>query len=227
MIRFVFAAILLLASGALIFSAFSVDRDTATFDLLVNLGTEVFGILIVLAVVDWMLERRKLQEQARELAWATLHAVQRAIWVWQGGPRRLDSDELLGLIKGIHHEDHLQPFTRALLVAVGEHSRESLTREASSIKTLPGLKGALEEFTTLSSLSENRSSVSIRMVQEVLDSGITQLAQVLGQSTQAMPSSLVRGRDAGQDAQSERFYQIRAARGEVEVEPEFESRDIH
>ncbi len=226
MIRLVFAAILLLVSGALIFSAFSVDRNTATFDLLVNLGTEVFGILIVLAVVDWMLERRKLQEQARELAWATMHAVERAAWVWQGGPRRLDSDELLGLIKGIDHQDHLQPYTRALLVAVGEHSREALTREASSIKTLPGLKGALEEFTTLSSLSENRSSVSIRMVQEVLDSGISQLAQVLGQSTQVMPSSLVRGRDAGLEAQSQRFYQIRAARGEVEVEPELESYDI-
>lgn len=223
--RFVFAGILLLVSGSLIFSAFQVDRNTAVFDLLINLGTETFGILIVLAVVDWMLERRKLQDRARDLAWTTLHAVERGIWVWQGGPRRLDSDELLGIVHGIDPEDHMQPFTRALLVGVGERSREALSREASSIRTLPGLRTALEELTTLSSLSENRSSVSIHMVQEVVESGVTKLARILGASTKAMPSKLILGRDAGAGAQRERSYQVRPVQGEADFEMQMGSFD--
>jgi hypothetical protein len=225
-IRFVFAGVLLLVSGSLIFTAFHVDHDAPQFELLINLGTEIFGILLVLAVVDWMLERRKLQERAKELAWATLHAVERSLWVWQGGPRRLQSDELLGIIKGIHPEDHMQPYTRALLVSVGEHSREALTREPSAIKLLPGLKTALEELTTLASLSEKRSSVSIRMVQEVLESGVEKLARVLGKATQAIPSNLIQGRDAGLQAQGERYYQVRAVRGEINAEPQLESFDV-
>jgi hypothetical protein len=225
-IRFVFAGVLLLVSSSLIFAAFHVDHDAPTFELLINLGTETFGILLVLAVVDWMLERRKLQERAKELAWATLHGVERSVWVWQGGPRRLQSDELLGIIKGIHPDDHMQPYTRALLVNIGEQSREALTREVSAIKLMPGLKTALEELTTLASLSEKRSSVSIRMVQEVLESGVEKLARVLGKATQAMPSNLIQGRDAGLQAQGERFYQVRAARGEINAEPQLESFEV-
>ncbi len=213
-LRFAFIAGLLLVSAILLVTAFQFG-DTRPFNLLVNLGTEVFGILVTLAVVDWMLERRRLQERARELAWSTLHAVERAVWVWQGGPRRVDMDELLGLIAGVGPSDEMQPFTRSLLATLGAQTREALSREAAAIKTLPGLATALEELTSLNTLSEGRSSASIPMVSEILAAGTRALAGALGQSTQPIPAGLVRYRDASLESQTGRFHHLRPEAGEA------------
>src|SRR6187455_1582420 len=81
-------AFLLLSIGS-VSSAVFVDANTpaglVAEQVLINLGTEIFGILVTLAVVDLFLERRRLQERGRELAWASLHAIERVVWVWQGG----------------------------------------------------------------------------------------------------------------------------------------------
>lgn len=217
MIRLIFGIGLLVISCGLMLIALRLGYRSEGGELLLNLGTEIFGILITVAVVDWLLERRRLQDRARELAWSSLHAVERAVWVWQGGPRRLDTDELLGLITGIDPNDELQPYTRSLLVSVGAQSREALNREASSINSLPGLKTALEELTSLNVLSEERSSVSIPMVTEILETATRALAGVLSQSTQPIPAALVRYRDASLEAQAERYYHIRAAASDVEA----------
>ncbi|NIW35178.1 MAG: hypothetical protein GWN32_00935 [Gemmatimonadetes bacterium] len=209
--RLAFAAVLLVVTGILVLIAYQLQSGTRAYDLILNLAIEVFGILITLAVVDWMLEWRRRQERARNLAWAILHSVERACWVWQGGPRRLDSDELLGLIKGIDSDDEMKPFTRSLLVGVGSRAREALNREAPSIRTLSGLEAALKEFTSLNSLAERQSSVSIRLVAEVLEFGVLGLARILGLPSQPMPSSFVRGRDASREAQQQRYYDLRAA----------------
>lgn len=216
MIRLVFAIGLLLISIVLFVLALRSGHDTPGGEMLLGLGTEVLGILITVAIVDWLLERRRLQDRARELAWSTLHALERSVWLWQGGPRRLETDELLGIISGIDPSDELQPFSRSTLAALGARSREALNREASAVKTLPGLKTALEELTTLDALSEEMSSVSIPMVSEVLESATKSLAGVLGQSTHGIPAALVRYRDAGAGAQTERYTNIKAAAGEVE-----------
>ncbi len=210
--RVVFVIVLLLVSATLLVGAFQFGEGRP-YSLLINLGTEVFGIVVTLAVVDWMLDRRRLQERARELAWSTLHAVERAVWVWQGGSRRVDTSELLGLIGGISPRDEMQPFTRALLVAVGAHTREALNREASAVRTLPNLKTALEELTSLNSLSEGRSSTSVPMVSEILAAGTRALAVTIGQPVQPIPSGLVRYRDASLEAQSVRFSDLRTAVG--------------
>lgn len=215
--RLAFAALLLVVTAILILIAYQLQSQTRAYDLILNLAIEVFGILITLAVVDWMLEWRRRQERARDLAWAMLHSVERACWVWQGGPRRIDSAELLGLIKGIDSEDEIEPFTRSLLVAIGSRAREALNREATAIRTLSGLGAALKEFTSLNSLAERSSSVSVRLVAEVLEFGVVGLARILGLPTEPMPSSFVRGRDSSTEAQKQRYYDLRAAQPEREV----------
>jgi len=205
----------MLVAGLLFLAAFQIDGDRRGFDLFLNLGTEVFGILITLAVVDWMLERRRRQERALDLAWATFHAVEQAVWVWQGGPRRVASDELLGIILSIDPNDELLPFTRSLLAAVGTRSLEVLDREARAVSTVSGLDAALKELTSLNALSNLQYSVSISMVGDVLHCATRGLARVLELSTRTMPSSLIRYRNAAADAQEERSRHLRRGLAEA------------
>ena len=131
--RLVLAITLVVVAGILVIAAFQLEGGGRGSELLMGLATEVFGIIVTLAVVDWMLERRRRQERARDLAWATLHSVERAVWVWQGGPRRVSTDELLGIVQGIDATDELQPFARSLLAAVGTRSLEILDRSGAEL----------------------------------------------------------------------------------------------
>jgi hypothetical protein len=214
--RLVLAITLVVVAGVLVLAAFQLEGGGRGSELLMGLATEVFGIIVTLAVVDWMLERRRRQERARDLAWATLHSVERAVWVWQGGPRRVSTDELLGIVLGIDASDELQPFARSLLAAVGTRSLEILDREAASLDTIAGLADALRELSSLHSLANARSSVSIALVTEVLQYGIQRLARVLGLSSQVMPSALIGQRSAAPDAQEERYERLRSGLSETE-----------
>lgn len=214
--RLVLAVTLVVVAGVLVIAAFQLEGGGRGSELLMGLATEVFGIIVTLAVVDWMLERRRRQERARDLAWATLHSVERAVWVWQGGPRRVSTDELLGIIQGIDPSDELQPFARSLLAAVGTRSLEILDREAASVGTVPGLASALRELSSLHSLANERASVSVALIIEVLQYGIQRLARVLGLPSQAMPSALIGERNAAAGAQDERYERLRSGLSEAE-----------
>ncbi len=183
---------------------------TSTGGLLTNLGTEVFGILVTVAVVEWLFERRRLQDKARELAWSVLHSLERAVWIWQGGPQRIGTDELLGIIAGIRTTDPISRFTKVLLVNLGTQCREALDKDPQSVRSLTGLKASLEDLSSLRSLRDGDSAVSVRMVSEILEAGTTGLAQLLGKSTQRLPSGLIRGRDASAEAQQERHFDLGA-----------------
>jgi hypothetical protein len=214
--RLVLAITLVVVAGVLVLAAFLLEGGGRGSELLMGLATEVFGIIVTLAIVDWMLERRRRQERARDLAWATLHFVERAVWVWQGGPRRVSTDELLGIVQGIDASDELQPFARSLLAAVGTRSLEILDREEASLETVAGLADALRELSSLHSLANARASISIALVTEVLQYGIQRLARVLGLSSQPMPSALIGQRSAAADAQEERYERLRSGLSETE-----------
>lgn len=215
MIRIVFAAGFLVLSLVAVGAAFFVGADTSIGNVLINLGTEIFGILVTLAVVDLFLERRRLQERGRELAWTMLHQVERALWVWQGGPRRLGTDELLGLIAGIDPAAAPEPFTRTLLASLGHRAREILEIEAPAAKMLPGLAKAAVELSSLRALDERGTALTLRMVTEVLEAAVVDLARTLVQPTQKLPSALVRHRDASAAAQAARYYGDREATARV------------
>jgi hypothetical protein len=205
-LRNVIAVSFLLLSIGAVGSAVFVGAGTPAGNVLINLGTEIFGILVTLAVVDLFLERRRLQERGRELAWGALHEIERIVWVWQGGPRRLGTDELLGLISSINPNDTLQPFTRTLLDGLGRRARQILDVESSAARAVPGLEKAAADLSSLRALGERGSSVTLRMVIEVLDGATVELARILGQPTLKIPAGLLRHRDASPDAQASRYY---------------------
>jgi hypothetical protein len=184
-LRAIIALGFLVVSTLMIWGAFLVGADSNEGSLFINLGTEIFGILITVALVEWLFERRRLQDRGRELAWNVFHALERAVWVWQGGPSQMGTDALLGLIHGIGKTDPLPQFTRTLLVNLGSQSREALDKEAPAIRLLPGMEPALADLTSLRSLSDGDFGVWIRMVRE---------------------AALIRYRDSTERAQEERYY---------------------
>jgi hypothetical protein len=190
----------------MIWGAVVVGTATSLGAILVNMGTEIFGILITIAVVEWFFDRKRLQDRARELSWGLLHAIERGVWTWQGGPQQVGSEELLGIIAGIKVKDQLTRTTRTLLVNVGGKAREAMNKEPKVVRTIPGLTGALHDLQSLRSLQDGDSSVSVRMVSEVLESSVINIARVLNLSTQRIPAALIRYRDASEEKQRERFY---------------------
>lgn len=208
MIRVFVVALFLFVSVGLVLAAFQTGADTRSGTLLINLGTEIFGVFITIAVVEWFLERRRKQDRARELAWSTLHGLQRAVWVWQGGPREMKTDEMLGLIAGIRSQEAPEPVTRALLASLGSQARESLDLDSAAIRTTPALRPALEDLTSLRSLSDG-GQVSVRMVAEILEASTQGLARLLGLPCQRIPAALINYRDPSADGQLERFHEDR------------------
>ncbi len=208
MFRAIFALVFSVVSAGLFAGGLIAGLDSPAGEILTNLATEVFGILITIALVDWFLERRRRQDRARELAWNMLHEIEYAVWVWQGGPRQLATDELLGLVTGIKADDAMEPFTEALMQNIGLQSRGLLQRENSSIRSVQGLKEALEELVSLATISQNPPSSLVSAVAEILASAVQDLARVLEQPTERMPSSLIWYRDPSPVGQEKRYLQM-------------------
>ena len=226
MIRAAVAATFLIASAALIWIAFFVGAATPTGTLFINLGTEIFGILVTVAVVEWFFERRRLQDRGRELSWRIYHALERVVWIWQGGPQQVGSEELLGIISGVRSSDPVPRSTRMLLVKLGTQGREALDKEGAAVSTLTGLEEALHDLQSLGSLRDGDSAVSVRMVAEILESSATGLARVLGQPTQRLPAGLIRYRDPSVEAQQQKYFDHGGGRGAIGREEDDVTRSL-
>lgn len=211
MFRVVLGIVFFVSSTTFIaLSAFS-PWDEAVTEILGNVGTEIFGILVTIALVDWVLEKRRRQDRGRELAWGVLHAIEHAVWVWQGGPRHIGTNELLGIVTGIRKEDKFAPFTEGLLLNVGLQCRSILQMESSAVRSLPGLGATLTDLVSLATIRDLPESTRIRTVSEILEASVTGLSRVLNQPTDRMPSGLIWHRDATAGSQEGRYEQVLAA----------------
>lgn len=214
MIRAVVVAVFLVIATSVVTIAVVVGTETTMGGLLANLGTEVFGIVITVAVVEYFFERRRLQDRAREIAWGILHGIEQGLWLWQGGPRRMGTDQLLGIAASIDSADALAPFTQAQLQSLGDRTSQILQRQRAAIRSVTGLEEALNDLTSLKVLGEDSakpdaSRTEIRMAAEILESSTAGLARVLGQPDQRIPGALIRYRDPSVEAQERRHLESR------------------
>lgn len=205
-LRLVVTAAFLLMAAAIVWSAFWVGADTPWGNVLVNLGTETFGIVVTVAVVEWFFEKRRHATRGRQLAWDALHAVESAVWVWQGGPRELETDELLGILKAVDDDDPLPDFTEGLYLNIGTRSRRLLTNEPHAVEALPGFMNALEELGRLASIRDGKKKMPSRKLADILEDGTRALARALGQPTERHLASLIRYRDPSVDSQERRHF---------------------
>jgi hypothetical protein len=201
----------LLLAGLLMWLAFAVGTQTDWGQLLVNLGSEIVGIVITVAVVESFLERRRLHNRGRQLAWDALHAVESGVWVWQGGPRELETDELLGILRAVHEDDALADFTEGIFLNIGTRSRRLLTNEPEAVAAVPGFMSALEQLGRLSAIRDGKTPMQPRKIADILDEGTTELARALGQATERHLASLIRYRDPSQASQERRHFGGRGA----------------
>lgn len=185
---------------------FLFDVQPSVEALFMNLGTEIIGIVITVAVVEWFFERRRLHNRGRQLAWDALHAVEHAVWVWQGGPREMDTDEVLGVLNAVGPEDPLPDFTEGLFLNIGTRSRRLLNNEPQAVSAMPGFMNGLEHLARLSSLRDGEASIPPRKLADILDQGTADLARALGKPTERHLASLIRYRDPSAHSQERRHY---------------------
>ena len=220
MLRAVITGGFLVVAGVVIWLAFVVGPDTSAGNLFTNLGTEIIGIVITVAFVEWLFERRRLQNRGRQLAWDALHAVEHAVWVWQGGPRQMDSDEILGILNAVGDVDPLPDFTEGMLLGIGTRSRRLLDNDPEAVSAVPGFMNGLEQLARLSAIRDGKSPMAPRKVADILEEGTRELARALGRPTERHLASLIRYRDPSVPSQERRHS---GGRGGVPISPRPES----
>ncbi len=119
MLRVAITSLFLAVAVGVVGLAFRVGPDKPWGALWLNLGTEIVGIVFTVAIVEWLFERRRRLEDARRMAWRVLHALDHAVWVWQGGHREFNLAELVALLKRVEDGDSLPGFTQNLLMQLG------------------------------------------------------------------------------------------------------------
>lgn len=206
MSRITVTAAFLVVAALVTWSAFLVGPQTGMGALLINLGTEIIGIVITVAVVEWFFERRRALERGRQVAWSALHAVEHVVWVWQGGPREVDADQILGILSAVKDDDPLPDFTQNLLLGLGTRSKHTLHNDQAALEALPGLMTAFEELARLNAIREGGHVTPPRKVADILELGVKGVARVLGQPAEPMPARLIRYVDAAEEQQELRYF---------------------
>ena len=212
MIRLVVAGGFLIVAGVMLWLGFFFD-DPTTANVFINLGTETIGIVLTVAVVESFMERRRVLSKGRQLAWDTLHAAETAVWVWQGGPREMETDEMLGILNAVDEDDPLPDFTEGLFLNLGTRSRRLLNNDRQAVGSLPGFMNGLEELARLSALRDGKTRMSPRKVADILEAGTKGLARALNQPTERHLASLIRFRDPSLESQERRHHGGRGSLG--------------
>lgn len=206
MVRVIVITSCLVVAGLVLWAPFLIGPETPMGTLLINLGSELVGIILTIAVVEWFFERRRLQGRGKQLAWDALHAVEHAVWVWQGGPREMDTDEVRGILNAVGESDPLPDFTEGLLLNIGTRARRLLNNDPEAVSAVPGFMNGLEQLARLSAIRDGTPTMPPRKVADILDEGTADLAKALGKPTEKHLASLIRYRDPSVENQERRHF---------------------
>lgn len=198
---------LLVSVGVLLWAA-RIGTESFQGDLLLNFSTEIMGIVLTVSIVDYFFERRRMATRARQMAWNALHAVEHAVWVWQGGPRQMETEELLGLLSGVKDDDPIPEFTQNLLLSIGTRVKQAQKNDTKAVRSLPGLVDAFEHLSRMASIRDGLDVYEPKKVAEILSAGVSHLAVVLGLSDERIPGRLIRYRDPSKEGQEQRYFGV-------------------
>ena len=220
-------AVVMIATGVLL----SDSRGDEIIGMLGNLGAEILGLAFTVAIIDWLLERKRLNEQAQHLAWRMLHDVDHAFWVWQGGRREFHLDELMSLLEIASKDDPLPKFTEELFINLGIRSSDNLRPQPRLMAHDRRLKAALKSLAGLAQIREARTIVNTAYIIDGLRSAVTNLAEMTGQTPHQGEFAAARSfRDPSIEAQTRRYkgslHESIMRQGMVAHEPEPSSEPV-
>ncbi len=207
MMRIAIAGVMIVIAIIIFLVAFMLDKGLQVSDLLLNLGTEVVGIAMVVAIVDWLIERSKLAEEAQRIAWNILHDLDHAVWVWQGGRREFHLDELAALLELVKENDVITPSTRVLLANLGVRASDMLRLQGKVFRIHKQLRHGLVCLSDLAQIRELGAVMNARAVCESLRVAIHDLSSATGQPIHTGEFGVVQKfRDASAEAQEKRYH---------------------
>jgi len=177
--------------------------------LWLNLAAEILGMAMTVAIVDWLIERSKLMEEARRLAWATLHEIDHAVWVWQGGRREFHLDELAAVLSLVSDMDPMPVFTQNMMANLGMRAADSLRLQPRVFREQRRLKLALQSLSGLAQIRELGSLMPPTAVQQAMTTALGHLAAVTEQGLHPTSFGVVKQlRDPSAEAQEQRYRGI-------------------
>jgi hypothetical protein len=182
--RIIIAAASILIAVLAFIKARDLDYGIGYADLLLNLGSEILGIGITVAIVDYLFDKteetRKVSKEAHAIAFRALHRLDHAVWVWQGGNRDLELGELSSLLLAVKETDPITEFTEAFLLRLGSAARETLDISPDVVKATPKLEKALTTLKPLLSVRDSYEHRNPKKIAGILYESAGLLANVLG-----------------------------------------------
>ncbi|MHB1228438.1 MAG: hypothetical protein ACYC0O_13065 [Desulfurivibrionaceae bacterium] len=176
--RLLIAFLFILIAGIMMAVAFTTSSTLTLQDLLLNLSTEILGIVVTVVLVEWAIDRGKNYEEAISIAWRAIHEVDYAVWVWQGGKREFSYDELTSILSVANELDPLPPFTQNLFLGIGSNAENTLRIKRSVVKQNKNLLYGLEWLTVLTRIRDSKAEVP--PITLTLNDAIQELAAAVG-----------------------------------------------
>jgi hypothetical protein len=166
--RLIIIITFLLASLASLYFVFFEKISPESSGVLANLGTGFIGTAITVLIVDWLYERRSADDECRSIALSILIEFDHAVWVWQGGSRGLNVDELYSLLQKIEKDDPLPYFTQNLLMRLGSKCVTHLNVKKDVVMRKTDLFKALENLSSLELIRDMSNELVFLEFQKLL-----------------------------------------------------------
>ena len=206
MLRFVLAGALSVLALIIVITVMIVDENATYTDLMFNLGAEIIGIAMTVAIVDWLIERNKMSDDSQHLAWRMLHEIDQAIWVWQGGRQEFHLDELAALIDLIAEGEGPIESTQDLFVNLGRAASDSLRLHSKLFRCDKRLVDPINALTSLGQMRALKGRMPRSFIVENLKKAVYALAEITGQGIHTGTFGVARTfQDSSADAQQERY----------------------
>jgi hypothetical protein len=174
-------------------------------DIFLHLASETVGIMITVAIIDKLLDReRERRDGVSRHSCRFLCQIDHAVWVWQGGDRALNIDELLILLAQVDNSDPLPEFTERLFLRIAYEADETLKLMVMGDSSLisPDLQNGLEAMARVVMLHDQGELTPKHLAMEVEDA-VQNFAKTI---TLSYPSIRKRpGKECSEDNQKRRF----------------------